>query len=364
MKIVAELLEQPVERAARVVALALLDDAEKTRGKLGDAWDPKALHDFRIAVRRLRSWLRAFRPWLEESVSKKARRRLRKTARLTGESRDAEVHLKWLHEQRRELSARQRIGFAWLVDRIEHRRTEADRVGVAGGVRAFDRARRSLARALREYRTRVDVDDANAPETFRTALAVLLRDHAAVLERRLGKVRDFDDDERVHAARMAAKRLRYLLEPVAEHIERAGAASLVEDLSSLQDTFGDWHDVHVFASAIVKASEKAAAESAHRLSEAVVEGEPPSDAVRAERDRDVTRGLLALAGRLHERGQRAFADAEHRWIGEGDTLVARVEAVAAKLEERDVASDVGERSYPLRALPADGEPRRELHVAP
>jgi CHAD domain-containing protein len=346
-----DLFEQPVQRAARLVALALLADAQKARGRLGDEWNADTLHDFRVAVRRLRSWLRAFRPWLDSSVPKKARRRLRKSARLTGDSRDTAVHLEWLSAQRRELSPRQRIGLAWLVERIEAQKAKADEISSTGVVRAFDQAQRVLTRTLPEYRLRVDCDE-NDAHAFGPVLATLLREHAATLERRLAKVRGFEDDDRVHRARIAAKRLRYLLEPAATQLDSVAAAGLVADLSALQDTFGDWHDVHVFAAEIVKASEKAAADAAHQLSESVVEGEPTQDAVRAAREHDVTRGLLAVASRLHQRGERAFADAEQRWLGAGEDLAGRVEVVARALESDNLAPNDADVAPRIRALPA------------
>ena len=42
-----DLLDQPVERAARVVALKLLDSAAKARQDLDDLSEADALHDFR-----------------------------------------------------------------------------------------------------------------------------------------------------------------------------------------------------------------------------------------------------------------------------------------------------------------------------
>ena len=60
----AELLDQPAERAARIVALGLLDKAAAARQRLDDPSDNDAIHDFRVAVRRLRSWVRGLEPWL------------------------------------------------------------------------------------------------------------------------------------------------------------------------------------------------------------------------------------------------------------------------------------------------------------
>lgn len=350
MHISAELLDQPVERAARIVALDLLDKATAARQRLGDPSDNDAVHDFRVAVRRLRSWLRGLGPWLEDSTPKKASRRLRKAARLTGDVRDAEVHLTWLHAQRGALSVRQRRGLTWLVEQIETDKRQDEHAAATKGGRAFDRAAAALTRKLPSYRAHLESDERDAPRQFATVMAELLSDHAATLSRRLARVETFEDEKGAHAARIAGKRLRYLLEPIAKHVD--GGTALVDDLAAMQDTLGDWHDVHVFSAAIVRASENAAAAEGRRVSEAVVEGKDMTRALRADRGRDVRLGLLALAGRLHERGQDAFVEAKSKWLGECDPFVERVEGVAQSLAARAGRSTEIERKYLLRELPS------------
>ncbi len=349
MHISSELLDQPVEQAARIVALDLLDKAMTARQRLGDPSDSDAVHDFRVAVRRLRSWLRGLGPWLEDSTPKKAVRRLAKAARLTGDARDAEGHLTWLHAQRSALSVRQRRGLSWLVEQIETDKRHDEHTVTTKGGRAFDRAATALSRKLPSYRAHLDSDDGETPRRFAAVMAELLRDHATTLSRRLARVETFEDEKGAHAARIAGKRLRYLLEPFAKHVD--GGTELVDDLARMQDTLGDWHDVHVFSAAIVRASESAAAAEGRRLSEAVVEGKDMTRALRADRGRDVRLGLLALAGRLHQRGQEAFVDAKSKWLGEGDPFVARVDAVAQSLAARAGRSTEIERKYLLRGLP-------------
>ena len=79
------LLRGPADRGVRLVALSLLADAQKAGDRLtsasrglyhGTAESNDALHDFRVAVRRLRSWIRAFKPSLRDAVPSKQRRRL------------------------------------------------------------------------------------------------------------------------------------------------------------------------------------------------------------------------------------------------------------------------------------------------
>ena len=292
-----ELLDQPVDRGARIVALGLLDKAQAERQRLGDPNDADAIHDFRVAVRRLRSWLRGLRPWLGDSTPKKAVRRLAKATRTAGKVRDAEVHLEWLAGQRSALSARQRRGLDWLADQIETEKQRDQQVVSTKATRKFDSAAATLSRKLPSYRAEIGTDKGEQTQTFAEVLAELLRDHAATLARRLARVKAFEDEKEAHEARIAGKRLRYLLEPVAEHVD--GGEELVDDLAKLQDTLGDWHDVHVFSGAIVAASESAAAEEGRRVSEAVVEGGDVRSTLRADRGRDVRRGLLGLGERLH-----------------------------------------------------------------
>ena len=102
-------LREPVDRGTRLVGLSLIDEAKDAAEKLtklskelrdGDSEADEALHDFRVGVRRLRSWLRAFKPWLRTDISRKRRRSLSKIADATREARDATVHLEWLRKER------------------------------------------------------------------------------------------------------------------------------------------------------------------------------------------------------------------------------------------------------------------------
>lgn len=349
-----ELLDEPAERAARVVAIGLLHRATKARSRLDHATDPDALHDLRVAVRRLRSWLRSWRPWLRGSTPKKALRRLKNAARITGASRDAEVHIEWLRAQRGALSARQRHGLSWLIERLEEEKRENDRLVATKGARAFDRAQETLARKLPFYLARIDSDGAEPPRRFAHVLAELLRAQAGVLARRLASIEDDDDADHIHRARLTGKRLRYLVEPIAEFVD--GGAQLVEHLTRLQDALGDWHDMHAFSSAIVDASETAAADRPAPSEPA----EPnESGARRLPREHDIRLGLLALAGRLQERGRQSFNEIRQRW-SDPAAIVAEIEAVAQALDAR--IEEAKEVAIPLLSSPE--ERRRSSTSAP
>ncbi len=91
-----DLLDRPAEEAVRRVALRELERAELARAALVAGGDPEALHDFRVAVRRLRSLLRAFREEAGEPLGKRLRRQLATLADDTNPGRDAEVAVTWV----------------------------------------------------------------------------------------------------------------------------------------------------------------------------------------------------------------------------------------------------------------------------
>jgi CYTH domain-containing protein len=71
----------------------------------------------------------------------------------------------------------------------------------------------------------------------------LVAHHTARLERRLSAVHGRPDAAVAHAARIAGKRLRYLLEPLIPSLE--GARSLVRRLTKMQDVLGDLRDAQL-----------------------------------------------------------------------------------------------------------------------
>jgi CHAD domain-containing protein/CYTH domain-containing protein len=352
------LLRQPAARAVRVVALSLLDRAHAQAGRLraaapradkADREDDESLHDFRVAMRRLHSWLRAWEPWLGDSVAHKTVRRIRKIARATGPARDIEVHLAWFREQRGALRGRQRAGLAWIVETLTSQWDEA-LSEARDAARDFESAHVRLSKQLSTYTTSVHPTPHDEP--FGTALADLVRHQAGTLHHRLAAVRGFDDQAAAHRARIAAKRLRYLLEPAGTEGdgEEDESSAIIGRLKELQDVLGDLHDVHVLASQITDLSERAAAAQARREAEAALDERV--EEMRRVRTEDPRPGLLALVRRLHQRGLLAFAALERDWLGDAATqFLDRVQAHADALANRASSGREIERKYLLSRLP-------------
>src|SRR5205809_1328586 len=262
------LLARPAPAAAALVGLTLLDEARAACGRLDAPDDAEALHDFRVASRRLRTLLRSFRRELGRAVAKKLQRRLRDVTRATSAGRDAEVQLAWVRSHRPELGRRAGPGLPWLLTRLEDRQD-----------RAYTDIRREIPPEFRQIERRVRrglnatlLDASQAERSFAAATSRLIREHVAALDQELESARSTRDPDAVHAARISVKRLRYLLEPIAAERPRAGA--LVEPLKRLQNVLGELHDLQVLLGDLGVAVAEAAAERARRLHAAALAGAP------------------------------------------------------------------------------------------
>lgn len=298
------LLDLPAPVAARRIALGFLQAARRARRRLRMDRDDQALHDFRVALRRLRSTLRAYRPWLDNRlVSRKLHRRLKRVTRATGAARDAEVGLVWLQHERQRLGARARVGCDRMVAELKARRAGAYdeiRQRVADEFDALD------ARLGAALRGRAGV--AHAPR-LGPAVGGLMREQIDALLTELGLIASVTGTKSIHSTRIEAKRLRYLLEPLVP--ELANGAALLHSLKCLQEEFGELCDRQVLARELIETAARHGAERAARRVERVLSDGTASDAPSV----NVLPGLLALAERVNAERMQRWRGITRRYLG-------------------------------------------------
>ena len=361
MMLPEELLDLPAPRGVRLVALERLDALVEARVRLGHAEDVEALHDFRVALRRLRSVLRAYRRPLAATVGEGTRERLRRLAAATTQSRDLEVHIGWLDAQRETLTPRQRVGYDALRATLAARKAAADE----RLERVIHATFPHLAHRLRERFLRYDAPVIDGPRHADAPFAAVMstRTHKMTdaLRRALDAVHGAGDENEAHRARIAAKRLRYLLEPVAGIVP--GADVFIARVKALQDQLGALHDAHVFAPELVAATETAVGEHARRESLAVVHGGTGGRAAKRVHARDPRPGLIALGERVRALGEAAFAEVQAGWLGgNGAAFFADAAKLADAIDEHARPVYEIERKYLLDRFPAAaaGAPAEEI----
>jgi len=321
MSLSAEALLESKQRVVRVVGRELLAKVRAKSENLGIDEERDAIHGFRVALRRLRSWIRAFDDELASTVRPKVRRRLKRIADATRTSRDSEVHIAWLEDFGKAQRGKYRMATEWLVEDLRSQKAKADLELREAVNKNLERTAAQLAQGLSHYI--VNLDEPADPMAFQ--LARLIRDHAVAAASCIVKIASVGDRAEAHDARIAVKRLRYIVEPLVGTI--AGAETLVDDLSKLQDELGALHDAQIFGSEIAKRLAKVLAASTP-----AVRDDPNADDGAATAS-DRADALRAISLRLHRQELRAFKSLSENWLGGGaDDLWLRADSTASALE--------------------------------
>lgn len=320
------LLSRPPEEGARLLALSFLDQAAEARPRLSDPADEEGLHDFRVGLRRLRSCLKAYDSWLD--IPKKLAKRLKRLAGSTGPGRDTEVQIEWLRGQGSHLSSHHRAGLAWLVARLEERMREAYEEMEDEVADEFGKLEKDLRARLSVYRAEIHLDAQAHRSTLAEVTAGILHRQVEEFESLFARVENPDQVKEAHEARIRAKRVRYLLEPLVEEIP--GAGPVVKRFKGLQDLLGELHDAHVLEAELVEAVGAAAAERARRILEISLADAPDENLLRAERRRAREAGIIAIARLNRSRRDRLFAELDAEWLeGKADAFLREVEGLVS-----------------------------------
>lgn len=259
-----------------------------------------------MVLRKLRAILEAFRPAMDDRAFRTARRRLRRWADATSESRNLEVTREWLLRPRDAMTDTEWWRARWLAVRLEDRQLEADRRLERRMTRGFERLRRALAAALRS--------GSASQKGLTTGLLV-----SRFVDRLTGtlehKLREMSGPGPAwlpaHQARIAAKRLRYLIELFAAGLPDGPAT--VARLAELQAALGSLQDARVVADELKLALAAEAGNEADRAAAALLAGRFSG----AWHSLTLDPGLVALVLRLAVEMAATFEHLRPAWGSAG-----------------------------------------------
>ncbi|TLS77290.1 CHAD domain-containing protein [Mariprofundus erugo] len=203
----------PWRQYASLYLRVLLMQADHAFYRLSIRGKNHALHDFRVAVRQLHTWFSM--PSFVGEPDAKLLKKLKGCLKHTNRARDTVVHNRWLKKH----------GYHY---RFRH---HGD-IAPAGWPK--------LRRRIRSAIDALGAGHSDADSSFATYAAIIRRLwlHSFIL--RLAAVHGADDAA-IHRCRILAKRLRYLLEPLARSDRRLEQQVLA--LKRFQDHAGQLHDL-------------------------------------------------------------------------------------------------------------------------
>ena len=319
-----ELLAQPARRAVRVVALGHIDEIRRAYDHFV-AGDADGLHDVRVALRRERTWLRAFRPFVADTLKRKARRALATLAQATTSARDAEVAAAWVRQQS-DVPPRAGAGFRDAAERLERERDDALREVRSRFRKQLPSLLDALGKQFAAYSEQQPVEGPAAVTRMADAASETAIAHAERLAQALAGVNAASDPDALHRTRIAAKRLRYVLAPLYRGDDTPAS---VTPLIELQDLLGDAHDMHTLWRRMVRDIGEMAARGA-RLRALQSIGAKQATGARTSFPRLRT-GLLELARRANASERASLMAFQQRWSK--TTAAEMLEAILRELPE-------------------------------
>jgi CHAD domain-containing protein len=204
--------------------------------------DVPALHRARVASRRLRELLPMLQ--LETDTARKLNRRLRKVTSRLGTVRELDVLLLLIDELHVSRPARSaalsRVGITVAKKRDEARKRLSSKLPMAD----MARLGRKLDRLVGVLRTAEASSSKTAARNWRWAVEARVASRATRLSEAVEGAGAVYLPERLHAVRIAVKKLRYAVELLAE----IGGGTTRADLGTLkrsQDLLGQMHDWQV-----------------------------------------------------------------------------------------------------------------------
>ena len=312
-----------VGKALAQVAIGYLDNADSACHRLSDPQDSEALHDFRVALRRLHSCLDAYPAIVSPVLSKRRLKRLRRLAKATNAARDAEVQIQWLNEQS-ELCLQPPVpACARLLTELQRRSCAGGGAPAQSLPARFNRLQRKLRKRLARL-----ADSTEGVEfglsTARVALPLI-----RALRQGLSAISGADDEAAAHAVRITAKRLRYLLTPLRAEYDACDRA--VTALGELQDLLGELHDRHLFIPLLGQVAAAASADRARRLF--TLDSPVPGALAWAPAEAE---GFVQLFQRNRAKAESLYDHLREHWLLDLPTFEAGLLAAVNALERGDV----------------------------
>ncbi len=245
----------------RELALRQLDRFVSLETKVLAGDDPEAIHDMRVASRRLQQILDLLYSAPRPDEVRRLRRKIRRARRAFGEVRNSDVLLERVRKVLRRKRAARREAWARVERYLAERRTRS----LGKAVQKLSRINLAVlyvrlkpwltppeaAIPANDSGTPPAAGESNGDPSFRDRVVQDLGKFWQVLETQVAESHRDPRPSIFHAVRITSKRLRYLTE-VIHAFGVAGSADAVAWLRSLQQHLGDWHDFEVLERTLVE----------------------------------------------------------------------------------------------------------------
>lgn len=225
------------------ICLQLLDTMKRNLQFVLQDVDTEFLHDFRVALRRTRSYLSLLKHIFPEEIASFADQ-FKWLGMLTGPVRDLDVYLLKKEIYSSMLPGALRPGLPYFFADIEVERQQAFEEMVVGL-----QSERFVCLMDEWYRYLADFPgrekNGNRDRLCLPEAVKIIHKRFRQLIKKGMKIDDTSEDKSLHELRLRAKKFRYVLEFYASFFDKTNTKQFVKQLKKLQDNLGDFNDLSV-----------------------------------------------------------------------------------------------------------------------
>jgi CHAD domain-containing protein len=239
----------PTYREFGLRALLLrLNVFQRCTADLREQNDADAVHDLRVASRRFHAAALLFSDTLPPAALTNAERRIRRVRKAAGNVRDGDVQMEFIAALMRKKRARRyRFGLERLLLRLSQRREKQMR-RITAALATLERSTATQA-LLRTIRTGTSRTLRGLPLPLRQRSGQAVAAALAGLFRYEQFVKQSSAAAELHQMRIAAKRLRYVME-IFNPVYKGTLTPYIRIIRTLQDALGQMHDCDVWLAVI------------------------------------------------------------------------------------------------------------------
>ena len=246
----------PFHAAAAIILKAKAKPMFALEKAVRSGKDVEALHDMRVASRRVREAMEIFQPCYEAKAFRKHYRGVRRVTRTLGTVRNLDVCIDFFSGLRkRSDGTKERDAVAYLLNRKKGERKRAhkkmvqklDKLDLKG-------MRQSLRAFFSDPVSDGDAEEGNQDMVIRTR---------AIVEDRLDNVFGYrtaieheSDVDALHQMRIATKKLRYAMETLYVAFDEDGFDEVYNRVKGMQEMLGNIHDLDVFVGMAAEVKEE------------------------------------------------------------------------------------------------------------
>ena len=261
--------DMPSEEATRVILRYLLQAVTVNGEYIKQDIDTEFLHDFRVAVRRIRSALGQIESVFPPKIVKRFKKNFAFVGRFSNRLRDLDVYLLKENRFKAMLSPLLSEDIAPLFRYLRAKRAEAFREVVE------HLESEKYKRILEKWEAFLNEPPQNGAKTANARIPIvdLARSSIDRQYRHIVESRDptpqQTKDEELHAIRIECKKLRYLMDFFSSLFSKRKIRTLLRKLKALQDNLGDFNDLCIQEEYLLAVAEELPV-AAHEVSKTLI----------------------------------------------------------------------------------------------